>query len=264
MRYAILFCGMPHRRHLNGLEFCYRALLDRFGFEREHVHVLIHDGLQRTCEAAPDGAPSGVWPGDGTPFRMRVTDEGNRSGFLRALEALGDVLTEDDLLFINTTGHGGNYNDGRGPYLTTYPYGERYMVRDFCTDVATLPVHHSLLVVMTQCFSGGFNKPVVGASRAKMTFIASAARETECSNAASGDVEWDSFQRNWITAIVGQGNRPVGALEAFNQASLPHIRHPDDSPEFWASCAAAGQMTLERSGIRATDRGLPSLEAGGA
>jgi hypothetical protein len=257
VRYAILFSGMTFKRHLNGLEFCYRTLVDRFGFDPGRIFVLSYDNSLRTVD---EGDRSGTcWPGDGTPYRMTVTDEGSRRAFQSALAVLREKLTPDDQLFINTTGHGGNHDDGRGPYLIAYPHWDRYMMSDFCADLATLPPHRSLLVLMAQCYSGGFNNAVLDASRAQATCIAAAAGERDCSHAVPDDGNWDSFERDWIVALARRHtdgstlvsdpdktrDEPVGAREAFDYANHPRIRNPRDSPSFAASSDAAQEMTLE-------------------
>jgi hypothetical protein len=257
LRYAILFSGMTERRSLNGLEFCYRTLIERLGFESGKVHVLNYDGSFTTAdEPATEDRTQAVWPGDATQYRLRVTGEGSRKALRAVLETLKQQLTEDDLLFIHTTGHGGDYGDGRGPFLLTYPRRARYRMHDFCDDLALLPRHRSLLVLMAQCFSTGFNRAIVEASRARQTFIASAS--TGYSYAMEDDLNWDAFERNWIAALGGYdvngaaiaggtGRRRGGritAQEIFGYASTCPDRNPRDSPEFAARPDSAAEMTM--------------------
>jgi hypothetical protein len=248
LRYAILFSGMSFRRHVNGLEFCYRTLVDHLGFATENIRVLNYDGSLRAFGDQDDEA-CGLWPGDSTAHRMVVNAEGHRAAFQLALRCIGEKLTPNDQLFINTTGHGGHHGDGRGPDLLTYPHCGRYKRRDFCADLAALPPHRSLVVLMAQCFGGGFNQAVIDASRAETTFIASATSETRQSFMSFNDSNWDSFQRNWIAALAGRdvdgaaievipgraARGPVTVREAFTYASTCQGRNPYDSPEFAAS-----------------------------
>jgi peptidase C13-like protein len=257
LRYALLFSGMSFRRHVNGLEFCYRTLVDHLGFAADNVRVLNYDG-SLSAFGDPEGEPCGAWPGDGTPYRMVVNAEGSREAFRHELGAIGEKLTPSDQLFINTTGHGGHHGHGRGPDLVTYPYCERFRCRDFCADLATLPPHQSLVVLMAQCFSGGFNQAVVDASRAGSTFIASATCETQQSFMSFEDRNWDAFQRNWIAALARRdvdgaairidadraGSGPVSVRTAFEYASGCPGRSPYDSPEWAARPRTAGEMTL--------------------
>lgn len=259
MRYAILFSGMSFRRHVNGLEFCYRALVDHLGFATDNIQVLNYDGSRRAFGDSED-MPYEAWPGDGTAYRMAVNAAGSRAAFQHALRAVREKLTAGDQLFINTTGHGGHHGDGRGPDLLTYPYCERYKRREFCDDLATLPPHRSLVVLMAQCFSGGFNEAVVNASRAASTFIASATSETRQSFVSFADSNWDSFQRNWIAALAGHDvdgaaievdpsrapSGPISVGEAFRYASTCPGCSPYDSPECAARPDSAGDMTLRQ------------------
>ncbi len=261
MRYAILFSGMSFRRHVNGLEFCYRTLVDHLGFATENIRALNYDGSLRAF-GDPEDAQCGNWPGDGTAHRMIVNAPGSRTAFQHALRAVGEKLTPDDQLFINTTGHGGHHGDGRGPDLLTFPHCERYKRRDFCADLAALPPHRSLVVLMAQCFAGGFNQAVIDASRAGSTFIAAATSETSQSFMSFNDSNWDAFQRNWIAAlgahdvdgasievIPGRPAQPVTVREAFTYASTCPGRSPYDSPEF-AAWPNSADSTLSDSVTR--------------
>jgi len=262
LRYAILFSGMSFRRHVNGLEFCYRTLVDHLGFAADHIRVLNYDGTLRAF-GDPEGEPPDVWPGDGTPYRMVVHAEGSRAAFRQALRAIGEELSAGDQLFINTTGHGGHHGHGRGPDLVTYPYCERFRCRDFCADLATLPPHRSLVVLMAQCFSGGFNQAVLDASRAASTFIASATSETQQSFMSFEDGNWDAFQRNWIAALGGRDvdgvaigldadrarSGRISVREAFEHASSCPASSPYDSPEWAARPETAGETTLSEDSV---------------
>jgi hypothetical protein len=93
---------------------------------------------------------------------------------------------------------------------------------------------------MAQCFSGGFNQAVIGASPAASTYIASATSETRPSFMTLEDGNWDSFQRSWITALAER----VTVEEAFIYASTCPARNPYDSPEWAGSSPRAGEMTL--------------------
>jgi hypothetical protein len=259
VRYAILFSGMSFRRHVNGLEFCYRTLVGRLGFAAENVHVLSYDQSLRSSMEAQEVVPSTSWLGDLTPYRMKVAGEGSRSAFRAALQTIGSKLTTDDQLFINTTGSGGNHGNGRGPDLVVHPNGKRYRCREFCEDIATLPRHRSLVVLMAQCFSGGFNQAVLDASRAESTFIASAAAETNPSFTLPDDLNWDSFQRNFVAALGGYdvdgvavsratrhaARRSLTVGEAFEFAITAPVRSPFDSPEFAAKPQSAVNVTLD-------------------
>jgi hypothetical protein len=108
---------------------------------------------------------------------------------------------------------------------------------------------------MEQCNSGGFNAPVLAASTAASTSIASAAIATQ-SSYASPDGNWDSFARDWIAAEAGHepnggtlasnpdtnGDGVVGAIEAFNYALS--VQNPSDSPNYSSSSVTADNTGL--------------------
>jgi hypothetical protein len=247
-RYAILYSGMSNNRHLNDLEFCYRMLIDRYGFDPKHIYVLNYDGTRNTQEGPP-----AVWPGDGTAYRIKVTAQGNRAAFQAAFNDLKAKLKAHDLLFIHTNNHGDNSN-GQS-FLCAFPNWGEYWANDFCTDLKGLPKYRSLIVMMEQCNAGGFNAPVIAASTAANTSIASAAIATQ-SSWASPDGNWDSFARDWIAAEMGHdphgaalafnadtdGDGVIEAEEAFNYALA--IQNPSDSPNFSESSEAGGDITL--------------------
>jgi hypothetical protein len=258
---------MSFRRHINGLEFCYRTLVERLGFAAENVHVLSYDATLRSSREADELSSLTAWPGDDTPYRMTITGQGNRAGFQNVLGAIGSKLEQHDELFINVTGSGGNHGNGRGPDLIVYPDCRRYRCHDFCDDLATLPPHRSLVVLMAQCFSGGFNQAVLNASQAELTFIASAATEANPSFTLPNDLNWDSFQRNFISALGGYdvtgvelpgtshhaAKRFVTVGEAFERAVTAPVRSPYDSPEFAAKPESAVNLHLgEETSVIAT------------
>jgi hypothetical protein len=249
VRYAILFSGMSFRRHVNGLELCYRTLVDRFKLAPGNIHVLNYDKSLRAFDQPDVDLSRALWPGDGTPYRMRVTGEGSRSAFQAAIGEIRGKLAPEDQLLVNTTGHGGSHGGGSGPFMLTYPHWGHYKVADFCADLATLPTHRSLMVMMAQCFSGGFNRGVVEASRAKLTFIASSTGEKHTARADLDDSDWDSFERGWVEALAGHdvhgGALPenpdtnadqwVDAREAFDYANSLKRRNPAPQPELLAA-----------------------------
>lgn len=257
MRYAILHSGMSFRRHVNGLEFSFRTLVDHLSFDPDNIRVFNYDGSLRAFgEEANDPIPR--WPGDKTPYRMKISGEGSCQAFRDVLVEFKQKLKPDDLLFINITGHGGHHGDINGPDLILYPYSRRYKCRDLCSDLASLPQYQSLIVLMSQCFSGGFIKPIISASTAKETAVSTATAESRPSFMDLVDRNWDAFQRNWISALSGYDvdgraltdsrryrmDHAVSVRQAFEFASACRTRNIYDSPQFLAHPESAGYMTL--------------------
>jgi hypothetical protein len=248
-RYAILFAGMSNKRHINDVEFLYRTLVDRYAFPKANIQVLSYDGTLNT----QDGVQS-TWPGDGTPYRMKITGQGNQAGLEAALDNVKSKIKQSDLLLIHTNNHGGNNGPGQS-FLCTYPNWGAYFAADFGNKLAQLPKYRALIVMMEQCHAGGFNQYVITKSTAAATSIASAAVETKNSY-VSADGNWDPFARDWIAAQAGHtpnggalasnpdnnGDGKIQAKEAYNYALS--VQDPLDSPNYSESSAAGGDIVL--------------------
>lgn len=258
MRFALLFSGMSFRRHVNGLEFCYRTLVERLGVPAGNIQVLNYDGSLRAFgEDAPE--PDRLWPGDATPYRMKVTAEGSREQFRCSMRHIGSSLGRDDQLFINTTGHGGHHGTDAGPDLLAFPNGRRLSRDEFCESISELPRHRAMIVLMSQCFGGGFAQAVLEASPASSTVVVSASRERRSSFMSFESNDWDSFQRNWLAAFGGRDvdgspsttQRSAGTsdqcactsvADAFQLASSGARANPYDSPQLNAFPSSAGSL----------------------
>ncbi len=211
-RYAILYAGRASNRHTNDLEFLYRTFVDVYGFIPGNIYVLNMDGTVNYYKAdAPHphcneaiGPPAPTWPGDNTAFRMSVFDEGTRTGFQNAFNAIAGVIRPEDSLFIHTNNHGAGPGDGVSKYcMCTYKSGggwDAYYVDDFIADLGVLPRFEVLMVMMEQCRSGGFINPIIDNSPATWTQVATAVKASDYS---SGGTDFDHFARDWIAGITG-------------------------------------------------------------
>lgn len=251
-RYAILYSGMSNVRHLNDLEFLYRTLVDRYGFDPADIYVLHYDGSLDT----QDGLQT-VWPGDDTPYRIHITNEGTQEAFESVIDELKHRIDADDLLLIHTNNHGA-YDGAPGTAnLCTYPNWEGHYADDFTRKLSELPAFSQLVVMMEQCHAGGFNDLILAKSPAHATSIASAATEPS-SSWATADGMWDQFARDWIAAQAGHD--PFGAALAFNPdadgdglieaeeafAYANAIRTPLDTPNFSKSSQEGAEISLGR------------------
>jgi hypothetical protein len=254
-RHAILFSGSNELRQLNTLEFCYRTLVDHFGFATGDIHVLFADGTLRD--------PSGNVPcwsgGDGkSQLTMGVAGKAegraDKKAFKKVLKKL--KLHADDLLFIHTEGHGSN--DGTEGTLVTYD-SAHFSATDFGKALKALPKHRALIVMMGQCNAGGFNDQVIAASKAAQTTIASAVSLGQASVATVGGI-WNAFACNWIAAQLGfepdgvtpvnadaNGDDMIEAQEAFDYAVAANKNNPpgsQDDPVQKDSSPDAADLTL--------------------
>ena len=248
-RHAILYSGMSNQRHLNDLEFLYRVLVDKYRFDPANIYALSYDGTLKT----QDGMPTN-WPGNKTPYRIKLTDQGTRAALEAAVDALKARIQRNDLLLVHTNGHG-SYKAGTAN-LNTYPSWLPYAANEFADKLAELPAYRRLIVIMQQCHSGGFNIPIINKSKADATSVASAATEFDVSW-STPDGDWDKFALDWISAQAGgdpfghdlyfdPDKKPdddkIAASEAFNYAEV--VQDPDDSPNFSKSSAAGAAIAL--------------------
>jgi hypothetical protein len=245
-RYAVLYAGASNNRHTNDLEFLYRTLRHQYGFKDDHIYALNYDGTLNY-----NGGPPTTWPGDNTPYQMPVKGAGTKADLDAVLDELKKRLRPNDLLLIHTNNHGGNDGPGKS-YLVTYS-GPDYFAQDFANKLAELPKYDTLMVMMEQCFAGGFNAPILSKSTAAKTTVASAAIETQSS---IGGPFFDPFARDWIGAMAGHnpngaslafnpdtdGNGRIYAEEAFAYADAVH--DPFDTPNYSETSEAAGDTFL--------------------
>lgn len=234
-RYAILFAGHASNRHTNDLEFLYRTLIDVYHFSPANIQVLNHDGTVNYYGAV--GNP-GNWPGDNTPYRMKVDGPGTRAGFQAALTSLAGRMRSDDFLFIHTNNHGGGPCD---PGVTDYcmfqydPVGNwvPYYVNDFAADLGVLPHFKELMVMMEQCRSGGFIAPILNLKLADKAHVATAVNQNDYS---LGGGDFDPYAEGWIAGVNGaypdgtglkqpvdtNHDGRISAVEAFDYANAVH------------------------------------------
>jgi hypothetical protein len=121
---------------------------------------------------------------------------------------------------------------------------------EFCDDLAILPPHESLLIVMQQCYSGRFIDPVIGAKGPAPDQIKAQRLSIACASLdpsyADEECTFDMFMFGWITAHLSAdpyGQPPskvvdtggvvgvIEAREAYAYATSVNVAHPLDKPE---------------------------------
>jgi hypothetical protein len=249
-RYAIMFSGWSGKAPLNDMEFLYRTLIDIYSFDPNNICALHFDG-----SFASVGGPATTWPGDGTPYRIRLTGPGTRAAFDSAVDELKAKLRRDDLLLIHTNQCGDWDGKSGTTCLYTYPNADPYDANALATKLGELPRFGQLCVMMGQCSSGGFTAPIIAHSAADATSVACAAAEQK-SAFPSLDGNWGKFARDWIAAQAGHtpfgtalafsadsdGDGKIEAEEAFGYANA--LRDPGDSPNFSESSEIGGDIAL--------------------
>lgn len=251
-RYAILFSGSAQRRHLNGLEYCYRMLVDRYSFPIDNILTLYHRN-----ELIANRRPAMHWPREPgsfstecvTPLTLRLSGRANREELKRACNTVSAKLQPTDLVFIFICGHGDAHStQSESESFIVLEDWTRYRATQFCDDLELLRAHRSLLVLMQQCYSGGFIEPIIdrqrtGRIKAHEISIACASHETSY---ATENGTFDSFAFNWITAhlngIDTNGSGHVEASDAYEYAAAHTDRR--DLPDTDHHPIGADQMRL--------------------
>jgi peptidase C13-like protein len=263
-RFAILYAGDAEEVHVNDFELSYRMLHDVYGYPDGNIFVLIHDG--KRSKEGPFYDRYGnkrMWPPDAKPqdqenFRIPLHGPGTQDAFRDVLALLNSKnLGPNDTLFIHTEGHGGP-SDGVSDDtvflgdIPSDPFDAKYCARDFARDLGTLNPCKSLLVLMNQCYAGGFSQPILMRSRAAVTSVACAAEVSEIAYGAYDlNLDWCDFSLDWMEAQMHEHfdhtslssppqtkpNGSVSALEAFKYAKTntegndtPNIKPTQPSP----------------------------------
>ncbi len=198
-RYAILFAGMAHNRHTNDLEFLYRTLVDIYNYDPANIYVLNYDGTINYQDPPDEGIEN--WPGDDTAYQMPVNDQGSKTALEATFDDLATKLKSNDTLFIHTNNHGGGPPNEDEATLCCFPDWDAMTVTEFAAKLAELPKFLSLIVMMEQCHSGGFQQPIIDNSPATHTHFAAACEEDRSS---IGGPDFDPFALDWIAAVTGQ------------------------------------------------------------
>lgn len=240
-RYALLFAGTGDRWTLNDLEYCYRTLVQHYAFKPGDVTVLYFDGHIGTNTSEP----TTFWPNETPPDRYQIVinKPGTVGNFTAAWVALAAKLTQNDMVFVHVNGHGGVDAATLEAFVLAFD-GIAYTAGQLCADLALLPAHASLLIMMQQCYCSGFINPVIHAKNQGK--IRAGRVSLACASAGISYPDpnnfFDSFTRGWVAAYVGKDpfGKPLippvvydnsGFVEAFEAYRYARkVKDPDDEP----------------------------------
>jgi hypothetical protein len=215
-RYALLFSGMSDYWSVYSLDFMYRTLIDIYNFDPANIKVLNYDGTLNYSGHPPSNPP--IW-------RLKVNASGTAYNLGDYLEHMGRKLKEDDLSFIFTVNHGYRSLFGFSSIVCYSPYSfisSSCSCIVFCYILSKFKRHAASVIVMNQCYAGGFKDYVIKCINAKWTHFASACKEDQKSG--------DQFALHWISGIgqIDYDGHPVNSdknndgrislLEAFEYA----------------------------------------------
>ncbi|HEY3119084.1 MAG TPA: redoxin domain-containing protein, partial [Vicinamibacteria bacterium] len=158
---------LSHLQHLQDMV----ALLRSRGVAPDRIHIFSADGGDEAADLATrETPPSEFWIVEGTGLGNRlkpqtalantrwegVTLHPARQAALRQwFEAARKTIAPGDRLLIFVTDHGtADRNDPDGSAISLW--GEKLPVRDFKALLARLPPGVQVVMIMSQCYSGGF------------------------------------------------------------------------------------------------------------
>jgi hypothetical protein len=232
--YALLFSGMSNNRHLNDMEYLYRVLIDVYKLDAANITVLNYDG---TINYSGSPQPVGNWPGDNTPYRIKVNGQGTKAELESKLDAMANKLSRNDFLIIHTNNHGGgptSTGSNTPSTLCCYPNWDSMTDTQFGAKLATFPKFASLVVMMEQCHSGGFSEPTINNSTALETEFSAAAIATKNS---MGGKNFDPYAYQWINS----SNNTKYSVHKIFETSLAN-KHTGDTPNEASSPTNSGNV----------------------
>jgi hypothetical protein len=102
--------------------------------------------------------PDGTWEEYRDHAIPHVADRANIDTIEAHLADVGPKLTDADRLVVYFTGHGGRAPDAKHPQNTRMHLwnGQDILMSDFAKQLDKVPVNTPVVLVMVQCFSGGF------------------------------------------------------------------------------------------------------------
>jgi len=211
-KFAVLISGGYYAssnavRYWNDTAFMYKVLKYRYGYKDENIYVLCSDGLDPAPDNKREESSNVDLDGDGLPdvdYSATIENVDTVFGELAAR------MTEDDILFVFTTGHGAPYDPDGDPTKTVLYLWHNYIVDDeLAEQVNRIQSYDTMVFVMSQCYSGGFEGELGAPNR---IFISAAAYD-EISyaglfNPDTGNYEYDVFSHYFTCALAGA--RPDG------------------------------------------------------
>ena len=139
----------------------------------EHNHILFADGNDEgrdlqlmDIENEPDelhellaallASPSAIYHTYRDNELENVAGASTEGNIKKYFEGLS--ITNNEQLVINFTGHGGRGEKNNTQNTSIYLWeGKSYRVKDFCSVLNKVPAENPVMVLMVQCYSGGFS-----------------------------------------------------------------------------------------------------------
>ena len=253
--YAVIISGganpaYNYARYWNDCSAIYQALVNRYGYDKNKVFVLMANGISSYYNNYTYLNPIySLFPndldGDGTNDIQYAATANNIS---LVFDSLSHIMTPSDNLFIFVTDHGGVGS-------TINLWYEKITKEQFVSEVNKISFAKSINICMEQCYSGGYISALAGERRV----IATACAYNETSKPMHNSNSYDEFCYHWVSAVVGEtpsgtivnadydNNGFVSMLEAFAYAmsndyffllSLNDPQH--ETPQYYSNPSCLG------------------------
>lgn len=200
--YAVIISGgvdnyYNWERYWNHCSSMYQALVNIYGYSKDHIYVLMSDGTDPGFDLHMINGTYMSSPldldGDGSDDIQYAATHDNIE---MVFNLLSNTLTNQDNLFIFTTDHGG-LESGQQVYMDLWNYEVLYDY-EFSSYLNQLNANF-INICMGQCHSGGFIDDITRNNVA----ITTACNYDE-SAFARPNYQYSYFVYNWLSAVTGE------------------------------------------------------------
>jgi len=199
--YAVIINGggnkeINHERYWNNCSALYSTLINKYGYLRDHIYVIMADGTDPTKDTRlSDGSFRSQkldLDNDGTnDIQYAATKQNNSTVF----NTLHNCVNNNENLFVYVTDHGG-YNNGT--YNMALWNNDEMTASEFNTELNKVNAAN-INVCLTFCYSGGFISDIQASNRV----ITTACKFNEFAHSSSSHV-YGEFSKHWISAFAGE------------------------------------------------------------
>lgn len=200
--YAVIISGgyEPYynwERYWNHCSSLYQALIDIYGYSKDHIYVLMSDGTspgldRHMIDGTYTSSPLDL---DGDEI-ADVQYSATRSDINLVFNTLSSILTNQDNLFIFTTDHGTQIN-GQQVCLNLWNNEVLYDY-EFASIISSLNAN-IINICMVQCHSGGFIDDI-----SQNNVVISTSCKYDESAYARNDLLYSEFVYHWLSGIAGE------------------------------------------------------------
>jgi hypothetical protein len=231
----------------NDVYFLYRTLVNDYGYQDDHIYVLMSDGTDPGLDMClQDLSKINSNPdldGDGD---NDVGYSATKANIATVFNILQNTLVTGDSLFIFTTDHGEPENTPQvGTNVMMNLWHENITDDQFAAEVDKIDPTVPIMIAMMECYSGGFIDDLIPGHPGQQRVIATIA-DSYSRGYAGG------FSIDWISAVAGHdwSGNPVDAdanndgvvswREAFNFADASDTQW--EHPQFGESPSGSGDI----------------------